>query len=211
MDATAVALIADIIGSRSLVSRERAQQDVLTAFRRSEQFVAPPVRGYATVGDEFQAVYDDVQQAIVASTIVLLALPDELELRLGIGVGTDRVVSTDGGTAIRDGDAWWNAREAIDNVKRAERGARSAAHTGFVDPQHPGASVVRAALLLRDHVVAAMNSRERRIALAGLEGTSQQRTADSEGITQSAVSQSWRRSGAISLVEMLHALREEPR
>ena len=65
---------------------------------------------------------------------------------------------------------------------------------------------IRGLLLLRDHIVGDMRPRDKRIALAGLEEVPQARTAEAEGIRQSAVSQSWHRSGAAAVVEMLRQL-----
>lgn len=209
MDEDAVALIADIVGSRSLADREAAQEAALRSFRQVEERWHPEVPAYATVGDEFQAVFSSVEHAIFSTTVLLLLLPAELELRFGLGVGDDRVLDTSGSSAIRDGSAWWRAREAIDAVKQAERSGRSQARTGFLHDGGPGERSTRGLLLLRDHVIGGMRPRDRRIALAGLDDVPQARTAAAEGIGQSAVSQIWHRSGAVSIVEMLRGLRGE--
>lgn len=210
MQSEAVALIADIVGSRALADRDGAQERTLDAFRQAEERWRPDVPAYATVGDEFQAVCGSVEQAIFSTTVLLLLLPDELELRFGLGVGDDRVLEASGAAGtIRDGSAWWRARDAIDAVKRAERSGRSQTRTGFVHDGGTDEQRIRGLLLLRDHIVVGMRPRDRRIALAGLDEVPQATTAASEGIGQSAVSQSWHRSGAVSIVEMLRGLKGE--
>lgn len=206
MQQTSVALIADIVGSRDLADRGAAQQQVLDAFERAHTHTSADVPAYAAVGDEFQAVFGTVERAVVATTIVALSLPDGLELRFGVGVGEDRVVDASGTVPIRDGSAWWRAREAIDQVKQAQRSGRSRATTGFVHDGGGDEKTTRGLLLLRDHIIGGMRPRDKRIALAGLEGVPQVRTAEAEGIAQSAVSQSWHRSGASAIIEMLRQL-----
>lgn len=210
MESQAVALIVDIVGSRALDDRGAAQEQTLRSFRQVEERWRPDVAAYATVGDEFQAVYRSVEQAIFSTTVLLLLLPAELELRFGLGAGDDRVLDASGTGSIRDGSAWWRAREAIDAVKRAERSGRSQARTGYVHDGGTDEQGIRGLLLLRDHIVGGMRPRDRRIALAGLDEVPQARTAAAEGISQSAVSQSWHRSGAVSIVEMLRGFRGAP-
>jgi hypothetical protein len=206
MGQASVAVIADIVGSRELADRRAAQQQVLRAFERADEQASAEVSAYAAVGDEFQTVFRSVERAVIATTIVALSLTDGLELRFGIGVGEDRVVDASGAVAIRDGSAWWRAREAIDQVKQSQRSGRSRATTGFVHDGDSDEKAIRGLLLLRDHIVGGMRPRDKRIALAGLEEVPQVRTAEAEGIRQSAVSQSWHRSGASAIVEMLRQL-----
>ena len=47
------AVIADIVGSRALPDRERAQEQILAAFAAAEQDVPPLRPAWASVGDEF--------------------------------------------------------------------------------------------------------------------------------------------------------------
>lgn len=206
MQDTSVAVIADIVSSRELADRGAAQQQVLRAFQRADARVRADVPAYGAVGDEFQAVFGSVEGAVIATTVVALSLTDGLDLRFGIGVGEDRVVDASATVPIRDGSAWWRAREAIDQVKQTQRSGRSRATTGFVHDGDSDERAIRGLLLLRDHIVGSMRPRDKRIALAGLDEVPQVRTAEAEGIRQSAVSQSWHRSGASAIVEMLRQL-----
>jgi DNA-binding CsgD family transcriptional regulator len=65
---------------------------------------------------------------------------------------------------------------------------------------------VNAYFLSRDHVVARLTPRARRIALGLVQGRTQAQIAAEEGITPSAVSQSVQKSGVAALVEGLRVL-----
>ncbi len=208
MQSDVVALIADIVGSRRLDDRSQAQAQILTAFQGATEHARPAVPAYATVGDEFQTVYDTISQAVIATTVVPLLLPQGIELRFGLGVGIDDVIESDGPSRIRDGSAWWHARDAIDRIRRAEKAGRSYSRTGIVGPSGGVDPTIQSLLLLRDHIFGRMRERDRTIALAGLRNIPQSRTAQEEGISQPAVSQSWNRSGAAALVEMVQTLKE---
>lgn len=198
-----VVMIADIIGSRTLQSRDSAQDEVLLAFEKAETRVRPKVPAYASVGDEFQTVFHSVAQAVRLTTFLRLLMPEHLELRLGVGVGSDRQLKSVQSPDIREGSAWWRARDAIEATKRAEKSGRSSAKTGFVAEDGLEQSSVRSVLLLRDHIIDRMRERDRRIALARLDGETQEETAVTEGVSQSAVSQSLHRSGGVALAELM--------
>ena len=81
------AVIADIVGSRALPDRERAQEQILAAFAAAEQDVPPLRPAWASVGDEFQALHRTWPDALRLTVRVTLALPPGLDLRFGIGLG----------------------------------------------------------------------------------------------------------------------------
>lgn len=196
----AVAVIADIVGSRTLDDRAGAQAAVRDAFTVADAVVAARIGVWPTVGDEFQAVYDDVSAAVIATTVVRLALPDGVDVRFGIGDGVSRVIEQPAGEQpIYDGSAWWNARGAIEEAER--RGAKSGSARSWARGDGGDLAAYVPALLLRDHLITSMKPRERRIALRLVQGALQSEIAQAEGVSQSAVSQSARRSGANALVQ----------
>lgn len=197
---TVTAVIVDIVGSRRAVDRAAVQADVHTAFETADQYILPLSPLWSTAGDEFQAVYASVEAACAATTLVRVHA-GVVDVRFGLGVGTSSVVSGQADEVpIYDGSAWWNAREAIDEVHRLA--GRSGSARTWLTGERPDTANVNAALLLRDHVIDLMKPRERRIAAALLAGRLQSEIAETEGITQSAVSQSARRSGAATLVRV---------
>lgn len=196
------ALIVDVVRSRDLRDRAAAQAAVLQAFADAEESVSAIRPLVATVGDEFQGVYRHAGDAVRVATVVALTLPEGLEVRVGLGVG--EVVEVDGD--ISDGSAWWRAREAIEEAHRREDAGQGSVRAWCVSGDGETGAMVSSVLLLRDHVLARMKARERRIGAALLAGESQAQIATRESISQGAVSQSAHRSGAIALREALDVL-----
>ena len=206
------AVIADIVGSRRLPDRataQRALDETIASVDAAMPLARTPLR--PVVGDEQQGLYPTVAAAMAATLILRLALPEGLDLRFGIGRG---VVETLPGPAgdIPEGPGWWAAREAIDHVHTLQKRNAPHARTWLVaarDDAEGMSDAVRYAnayLLARDQVIGAMSDRGRRLTLGRLYGRSQRELADSEGITQSAVSQALAAAGAGAIVEGFDAL-----
>ncbi|MYM19100.1 hypothetical protein GSY69_03705 [Brevibacterium sp. 5221] len=212
-----IAVILDIVGSRRLSDRAAAQAGIERALAASAAHAVPRTPPAPTVGDEFQAVYDELPTAILGCTLTALALPEGVELRVGYGVGTIRSVrSADdhGGAGIQDGPAWWNAREAIEQAHGRQSAGnpwvRSRLCAGDDGPlAGPAEAAVNAALTLADHCLTRMKRRERRVAAAALRGTPQREIAKQEGVSQSAVSQLLHRSGGAALRVALDLLADQ--
>lgn len=200
------AVIADIVGSRTLPDRSAAQREFDRVFDEVEAEVPlARERLRATVGDEFQAVYPALDSALAATLLVQLALPQGLELRFGIGVGS--VVSVDAdGPALQDGPGWWAARDAIDIVDARQQRAMPSTRTWIVggtgeDGQmHDAIDKANAYVLLRDHLVTRMTERERRLTYGRCIGRTQTVLAQAEGISQPAVSQALQSAGSVAVV-----------
>lgn len=205
---TVVAVIVDIVDSRGLSDRDEAQGEIERAFEGTPG-VEPvdPLR--ATVGDEFQVIYATLSDALVATTSAVLALPSGVELRFGFGCGEVRSVGSRTAGPVQDGPGWWSAREAIEEAHRREDGRSPFLRSWYVSADDRGGieeRVVNAYFLSRDHIVARMTARARRVTLGLLRGDTQTQIAEAEGVTPSAISQSVQKSGAIAVVEGLRAL-----
>ncbi|MCT9001913.1 SatD family protein [Microbacterium memoriense] len=199
-----VAVIADIVGSRTLADRAAAQSvidDAVLKVERDFPCAERPLQ--PTVGDELQGVYPTVAAAMSGLLLLRLALPDGIECRYGIGVGATSEVPSRVG-ALAEGPGWWAAREAIDMVharqSRAVRGARTWIVAAGGADDH-GTHLANAYLLARDQLVSDMSERTRRLTYGRLLGRTQGDLARAEGITQSAVSQALATAGAGALVE----------
>src|SRR6187401_1229365 len=103
-----IAVILDIVGSRDLPNRADAHRRVLETFAQIDGRWKPVRSIYPTAGDEYQAVYDALPDALAAVTAGVLLLGDGPDLRCGVGRG--EIVDVDAGSGITDGSAWWNAR-----------------------------------------------------------------------------------------------------
>ncbi len=203
-DSSAVALIGDLVGSRSQPSRGEVQAALLAALLQANDLVPGLQPLAATIGDEFQGVFETVSAASTAALVVRLALPEQLDARAGLGVGVIQIVGESAYGLTQDGQAWWSAREAVIAVKDDERrlpGLRTAVVHG--DGPVEQEKWMNGYLATRDAVVSRLDGRQRRLLLGVLQGVTRADLAEREGISASAVSQSLRRSGA---VEVLHAV-----
>ncbi len=196
-----VALIGDVVNSRGQADRAALQRDLLTSFVEVNAR-EPAVQELApTIGDEFQAVYPDIRSALRATLLLRLTLPEPIDCRCGLGAGELQVVGRSDYGLTQDGSAWWSAREAIEEAKRRESSRNKSLRTWFVaaDPSID-AALVNAGLLARDEIMTGLGDRSRRLMLGHLLGVTQQTLAVNEGISQSAVSQNLRSSGALALI-----------
>ncbi|MBA4608609.1 hypothetical protein H1W00_08995 [Aeromicrobium sp. Marseille-Q0843] len=197
----AVALIGDLVASRQATSRAEAQERLIDALATAAELVPSDQRPAPTIGDEFQSTHATVHDALLTALVVRLALPEEMDARVGIGVGAFEVVGRSEYGLTQDGPAWWNARDAIGEVERRvtrQSGLRTWVHEG---------GTVNAYLMARDQVVSGFDGRQRRLTLGLLQGRTQRELAAAEGISASAVSQSLRRSGALAVVDGVELVR----
>jgi hypothetical protein len=209
-----VAIIADIVGSRELDDRDAAQLELERAFRQQNE-VAPLLEAFhPTVGDEFQAVAADIPAALRATLAARLAFPDGIDCRFGLGLGDSREVSSSRPDDIRDGSAWWRAREAIETAHRRMDAGRTTIRSWYVgdaDAASDAASIINAYLVMRDHVITRMKRLDRELAFGQLAGLTQAELARRHGITQSAISQRLERSGGSALLATVDLTGGSPR
>jgi hypothetical protein len=212
-----IAVISDIVGSRTLPDRALAQRELDGAISRVEHdlpLATQPLR--ITVGDEEQGTYANLDDALASLLLLQLVLPDSIQCRFGIGVGEVRTVDVPGG-AIDDGPGWWAARKAIDTVHRTQQRAAPSARTWVVVApgedavMHTVASFANAYLLARDEIVSGMSERTRRLVYGRCLRVTQRELAAAEGITQPGVSQALAGAGAGAVIEGFFALRSGAR
>ena len=162
------AVIADIVGSRTLTNRAEAQRIFEAALERAAEGLGLLEAPYPTVGDEFQAV----------------AYSGE-------------------GTSLQDGSAWWAARAAINRAHDVQDSSNPFIRTWFV--AHASVetyvssscqTVVNALLSLRDHAILKLSARHRRITASLLLGKTQVEIARVEKLSQQAISDFARGTGA---------------
>ncbi|WP_413775474.1 SatD family protein [Paenarthrobacter sp. PAE-2] len=209
MSGLVIALIVDIVESRKLKDRVGAQRSIRTTFEDALRVHRPLRPLWPTVGDEFQAIFPTLGHALLATTQVRLSLPDDVDCRFGLGRGETVDVDEQAPGAIQDGSAWWNARRAIEETHRREHGGEPYLRSWFISntPREVSAmALVNSFLLLRDASISSMRPRDRRLTAGSLYGYTQSELAEQEQITQSAVSQSLRRSGGAALVAAQHEL-----
>ncbi|MGM1016726.1 MAG: SatD family protein [Actinomycetota bacterium] len=208
-----IAVIADIIGSRRLSDRAAAQQTLDDTIARVEHDHPLAVQALRpTVGDEQQAVYARLDDALSSLLMLQLALPEGIEFRFGLGIGEIRDIESGHGE-LSDGPGWWAARAAIDQVHERQQRTIPRMRTWIVaapeqdEVMQITIAAANAYLLARDELVGAMSGRERRLTYGRLIGRSQRELADDEQISQPSVSKALRGAGAVALLEGLDQLR----
>lgn len=208
----AIAVIADIVGSRQLPDRAAAQIDLEAALVRVDELVPTAVRPLRpTVGDELQGVYAELAPALAATLLLMLSLPEGLEVRFGIGIGEINTIPSAAG-ALSEGPAWWAARAAIERAEQLARREMPDARTWVAaSPDESGAvaelvRIANSGLLARDRLIGQWNSRTRRLVFGRIAGATQAELAESEGVTQSAVSQALALAGSGAIIAGYHEL-----
>jgi hypothetical protein len=200
------AVIGDLVGSRTQPSRAQAQEQLLTALAEVNARVRAVQPLEPTIGDELQGVYETRSEAMYATVLVRLALPEPLDCRFGIGVGAVEIVGASAYGLTQDGSAWWSARAAIDATKAMQRQVPGLRTRIVRTDEHQEDDVANAYLLCRDTIVSGFDARQRRIALGVLDGRTLATIAQDEGISTSAVSQR-HRAGISALV---HSIDQTP-
>ncbi|AXT85485.1 hypothetical protein C6I20_09985 [Aeromicrobium sp. A1-2] len=203
-----VAVIADLVGSRTQPDRAAAQDSLVAALAQVNRVVDSVQPLAPTIGDECQGAYVDVPTALRATLLLRLTLPDPLDCRFGVGAGTYESVGHSDYGPMQDGPAWWAARDAIVETKARESRKHRSLRTWYVvadgvphgSREFPAPAMTNAYLLARDEIVSGMNARSRRLLLGLLDGRTQVDLAHTEDITQSAVSQNLQRSGAYAVL-----------
>src|SRR6478735_11094670 len=206
-----VALIGDIVESRTHRERQALHEAFQAAVGRANEVVPIDEPAVITVGDEFQGVYPTLGAALRASFIVRAELHPLADIRFGLGRG--EVATLDAARGIHDGPAYWAAREAIETAEaRAQRAQTRTSRTAYVAPDEPAPTVaaVRAALDCLDFMVGSMSTTSREILGGLMHGLAQHDVADQVGITPSAVSQRVRRDGIGVALEAMATLGDLP-
>lgn len=215
-DEDGVAVIGDVVSSRTHPDRAGLQAQLAEALENANRSGHVLQDLHMTLGDEFQGVVRSLPAAVRLVIDLRLELLPAVDIRLGIGVGPFRVFDPLATPVAQDGPAWWAARAAVETAKTlagrpAGRHIRSWTQALDADGSEGTSSSgsvagVNAYLGLQDFLLSSMRPRQLRLLAATLSGEPQREIAAREGITQSAVSQAVQASGARALVQSLDAL-----
>lgn len=124
------AVIGDLRASRFSGDRARLQLMLAGALVGTNRRTSPVQSLAPTIGDEFQGMYQSLEEALRATFWVRLHLIGEAEVRFGVGWGmlTYLQDSEDKDFRSQDGPAWWAARIALERATveaRRRHGART--------------------------------------------------------------------------------------
>ena len=199
------AVIVDLVASRTQPDRSEAQDLLVEALAEVNVTVDALQPLAPTIGDECQGAFADLSSALRAALLLRLLLPGPMDCRVGIGAGSWRTVGRSDYGPMQDGSGWWSARDAIVEAKSRETRRNRTLRSWYAladdaPDDAPSPAVVNALLLCRDEIVTGMTERSRRLMLGLLRGRTQVELADDESISQSAVSQNLRRSGALAVI-----------
>lgn len=191
-----MALIGDIVESRTHRDRQALHDAVEAALQRANTDVPVDDAAVITLGDEFQGVYPTLGDALRASFLIRAELHGTADVRFGVGRGA--VSTLDPVRGIHDGPAYWAARDAIVLAEeKAGRAKTRTSRTAYLAPDEPPEQVaaVQAALDCLDFMVGSLSTPSRRILGGLMQGHAQHDLAAAVGISPSAVSQRVRRDG----------------
>ena len=202
-----VALIGDIVESRTHRDRQALHDAVEAALQRANTDVPVDDPAVITLGDEFQGVYPTLGDALRASFFIRAELHGTADVRFGVGRGA--VSTLDPVRGIHDGPAYWAARDAIVLAEeKAGRAQTRTSRTAYLAPDEPPEQVaaVQAALDCLDFMVGSLSTTSRRILGGLMQGRAQHDLAAAVGISPSAVSQRVRRDGIGVALEAMTTL-----
>ncbi|PVG81871.1 hypothetical protein DDE18_14210 [Nocardioides gansuensis] len=203
-------LIGDLVGSRSVVDRQRLHGSLQGILDEVNARARPRSPLRITVGDEFQGAFASVGQAVAAALRIRLALAPAYDVRHGVGWGEVTVLVDE--PRVEDGPGWWIARKAVEAVEEAERRpatrSRRTAYRAVEGAGGPDEAAVDAALMLRDALLDGLSERSLSVLRGLLAGSTQREIADELGISASAVSQRVRADHLGALVAAERRLEE---
>lgn len=206
-----VALIGDLVASRTTPDRQAVHDQLSRVLISTNQRHLAVHPALITLGDEFQGVYAELGTAVAASFAIRLALADTVEVRFGLGRGEVHTLDADHG--IRDGSAFWSARDAIEAAEHRAGHARSrSSRTVYLCPDEPPHQValVQSTLDCLDFMVGSLSTPSRSILDGLMNQRPQNEMAAALGLSPSAVSQRIRRDGLAVAVGALTSLSALP-
>lgn len=213
-----VAMIGDIAGSRGFPDQRKLFRRIGEHFDWVNEHIGA-AQGLEIAfgkGDEFQGAYDDIHSAIKAALLLRIRFKlDELKprakdmnVRMGLGLGRIAVFDERIAPRGQSGDAWWNAREAIEDAeqKQGRHGMPSSAISRFKSANAEQTAIVNSLLLALDQVLYRMDRRGIRITMSLLEGKKQQEIADALDTSQASISRSSREQGGNTIKAIINEL-----
>lgn len=173
------------------------------------------------MGDEFQAAYSTLAEALQATVLLRLHFKAEelredsvrdQDVRIGLAYGEITVFDADVEPFGQSGPAWWQARNAIEQAGSRERGygLPYSTRSSFAGEDREECAVMNSLLLALDQVIFRLDRKDVLITLGGLEGRTQAAIGTELGIGQSTVSKRFKNNGPATLLMIYETLRDRP-
>ncbi|HVS17671.1 MAG TPA: SatD family protein [Planctomycetota bacterium] len=208
--ATGAALIGDVIQSRKHPDQILLLETLEGLLERvnSVQALRQPLA--MTTGDGFQGFSTTLEDALRVTTLLHLACPPELDLRLGLGWGEIVIRDAVQVPVGQSGQAWWRARDAIELVASqvAKQKWPRSLRTWFIGDTPPRTAATNAFLICRDQILAQMDPSVRRIAWGLFQSERQITLAEDLAMTQPQISKHQKENGPAALFQAHAALED---
>ena len=206
-------LIGDVIRSRAFPDQPVLFEVLRGHFDWVNRHVPAEQPLQFTVGDEFQGAYEGIAAAFRATILLKLRFRNQAagdagaegEVRFGLAYGEISVYDRQRAPFGQSGEAWWNAREAIEQAAQpaSQSGVPYAARTRFHSADALLTATANAFLLALDQVLYQMDDKDIAITLGILTGSTQSQIARQLGISQPVVSRRSKTNGAYVIERIL--------
>jgi len=196
----AFCVIGDLVASRKIAGRREFQARLSVALRElslNRRDIASPYT--ITLGDEFQAVYED-PRGIFRDLLAVQSLIHPHRVRFAIGVGSLTTALNRESAIGMDGPAFSSARESLTGLKKSEYVYRVA---GLPARTNAWANL---SLDLVSHIVTPWRKNRFEIAVAQMDGESPLEVASRMNLTASAVYKNIRAGALPTVTGMLKLL-----
>lgn len=212
--------VGDVSSSRQFRDQKKLFAGLRSHFAWVNQQVAPVQRLQFTVGDEFQAAYRDVASAFRAAILLRLRFKTEplpepakgQDVRIGFAYGQISVFDEADRPFGQSGEAWWNARRAIEHAEQAgnRRYMPESIQSRYYGDDPLLTAMTNGFLLALDQVLYRLDRTDVTITLATLTGRTQKDIAAELRITQPSVSRRSTRNGPFTIARILDELAQVP-
>jgi hypothetical protein len=216
-------LVGDVLQSTTYPDQKALFEGLLRQFDWVNEHVEAVQPLGFTVGDEFQAAYGDVASAFRAVIFLRLKFRamksnngDELaigrhqQVRIGLSYGEISVFREASEPFGQSGEAWWNARAAIEHAEGSgsQRHRPYSSLTRFESHDPRYTAMANAFWLAIDQVLFRMDRTDVEITLEMLLGRKQTEIAALLGLSQPVISRRSKRNGVFTIINILDELAE---
>ena len=207
------AVIGDLVGSRLHGDQSALFDSIKKTLEQVNLDIRPVQPLQMTIGDEFQAAYETIADALDACLMIRLRLASTCDVRFGIGWGEITEYDRSLAPMAQSGTAWWNAREALDIVSKnvSLQGWPRGLRTWVIGIEPETDASCNAFLLCRDELLSAMDDRASYVTLGLILGHRQVDIVKKLGISQPSVSKRKQESGAAAILRAHQLLKEAAR
>jgi hypothetical protein len=218
-------LVGDILSSTLFPDQKALFTGLQQQFKWVNEHVKAVQALRFTVGDEFQAAYEDLVSAFTATILLRLKFKaaklnhDEKaeffgaqEVRIGLAYGRISVYDEREEPYGQSGEAWWSARKAIEQAEepKSRRYVPYSTRTRYYGSDPHLTTMTNSFWLALDQVLYRMDKTDTEITLETLTGRKQKDIAQLLGLSQPVISRRSKRNGVFTILKILDELAQIP-